>query len=420
MSTEDKPKNVQKKKKSFLDILGITLNINEPENYKKIKFGNTYIKEENVILLFSIIGALIILIIGLILKLYLNYVSLSILILVIYAVGAGPYIFYKYVNEKIRENILDNYPYFLSYLSDSLSSGMTLLDALYYVSNLDLGYLSNFVRKLYSWIKWGYPFEKAFSLFNMYFDDIPDIKGINNIILESYKGGGDLSKVLKRLYTDLQNLRDLEKLKKAYISQQTMVLYAIFLIFIGLMISILNSIQPLIASQFITSASTKSTFSIFSYNINYQQLKFVTEISIIIIAISTSIIMGIAESGKILSSFKHIGITSFIAILSIIIFILPEQVSFTLNVYPNPAYAYSPVNIQIYATKDAIPISNVQIILNITGIDVNYSYVNNEILQNGYYSTSLRFTDPGQYLIIAQMDLNGQKYTAEQKLNITI
>jgi len=73
----------------------------------------------------SIIG-----IFGIIFKLYENYVTLSILIIVIYIIGGVPYLFYKYIESKIYENISNNYTYFLSYLSESLASGMTLLDAL--------------------------------------------------------------------------------------------------------------------------------------------------------------------------------------------------------------------------------------------------------------------------------------------------
>ncbi len=43
---------------------------------------------------------------GIIFKLYENYVALSILIIVIYLVGGVPYIFYKYIESKIYENIV--------------------------------------------------------------------------------------------------------------------------------------------------------------------------------------------------------------------------------------------------------------------------------------------------------------------------
>jgi len=175
----------------FIDQI---FNVKDPLHYKEINIFGSYVKEDRFILYISILFASIIGIFGIIFKLYENYVTLSILIIVIYIIGGVPYLFYKYIESKIYENISNNYTYFLSYLSESLASGMTLLDALAYLSSVDLGYLSFLVKKLYNWIAWGMPFEKAFTLFNMYFDELPNIKMINYVILETYKGGGDISR----------------------------------------------------------------------------------------------------------------------------------------------------------------------------------------------------------------------------------
>ncbi|MGC9133345.1 MAG: type II secretion system F family protein [Nanopusillaceae archaeon] len=413
---ETNKENIQKN--IFLTkIITQLSNVSDPLHYKQVYLFGKYIKEEKLVLILSIILSSIIGIFGIIFKLYLNYISLSILILAVYMIGGLPYLFYKYIEDKINESILDNYPYFLSYLSESLASGMTLLDALNYVSSTDLGYLNIFIRKLYSWIKWGMPFEKSFSLFNKYFEDLLSIKMINYVILETYIGGGDISKVLKRLYEDLEGTRELEKLKRSYVSQQIMVLYTIYIIFIGLSIAILDTLQPLINSQ-LMAASLHSSFNFFSYSINYGWLKFITSISILFVGVSTAIIMGIAESSKIRSSVKHLAANSFIGLLSIIIFILPVSVNFTLNVYPQTAYVYSPVNIQIYASVDAQPLSNIPITIMIVGNNYYKQFFEN--LQNGYYSMSITFNNTGEYIISAVMKYEGRIYTQKQQINVTI
>jgi Archaeal flagella assembly protein J len=362
----------------------------------------------------SIIG-----IFGIIFKLYENYVTLSILIIVIYLVGGVPYLFYKYIESKIYENISNNYTYFLSYLSESLASGMTLLDALAYLSSVDLGYLSILVKKLYNWIAWGMSFEKAFTLFNMYFEELPNIRMINYVILETYKGGGDISKVLKRLYNDLESVKELDGLKKAYVSQQILVLYAIFIIFIGLSISILSTIKPLIISQ-ISASTVHTSFNFFSSSINYPWLKFITALSIIMVGISASIIMGIAESGKIRSSVKHLAINNLIGLLSIVIFVLPSFVSFNLQVFPTNAYIYTPINIQVYGYIDAQPITNAPLAIYVINSTGGYVYQNFQILQNGYYSQSIELNSTGTYIIEAILNYNGEKYIQKQSINVTI
>jgi len=400
----------------FIDQI---FNIKDPLHYKEINVFGSYIKEDRFILYISILFASIIGIFGIIFKLYENYVALSILIIVIYLVGGVPYLFYKYIESKIYENISNNYTYFLSYLSESLSSGMTLLDALAYLSSIDLGYLSILVKKLYNWIAWGMSFEKAFTLFNMYFEELPNIKMINYVILETYKGGGDISKVLKRLYNDLESVKELDGLKRAYISQQILVLYAIFIIFVGLSISILDTIKPLIISQ-ISVSTIHTAFNFFSSSINYSWLKFITSLSIIMVGISASIIMGIAESGKLRSSVKHLAINNLIGLLSIVIFVLPSFVSFNLQVFPTTAYVYTPINIQVYGYIDAQPITNAPLTIYVINSAGNYVYQNFQILQNGYYSQSIELNSTGTYIVEAILNYNGKKYIQKQSINVTI
>ncbi|MCG2868007.1 MAG: type II secretion system F family protein [Candidatus Nanopusillus sp.] len=400
----------------FIDQI---FNIKDPLHYKEINVFGSYIKEDRFILYISILFASIIGIFGIIFKLYENYIALSILIIVIYLVGGVPYLFYKYIESKIYENISNNYTYFLSYLSESLSSGMTLLDALAYLSSIDLGYLSILVKKLYNWIAWGMPFEKAFTLFNMYFEELPNIKMINYVILETYKGGGDISKVLKRLYNDLESVKELDGLKRAYISQQILVLYAIFIIFVGLSISILDTIKPLIISQ-ISVSTIHTAFNFFSSQINYSWLKFITSLSIIMVGISASIIMGIAESGKLRSSVKHLAINNLIGLLSIVIFVLPSFVSFNLQVFPTTAYVYTPINIQVYGYIDTQPITNAPLTIYVINSAGNYVYQNFQILQNGYYSQSIELNSTGTYIVEAILNYNGKKYIQKQSINVTI
>jgi len=400
----------------FIDQI---FNVKDPLHYKEINIFGSYVKEDRFVLYISVLFASIFGIFGIIFKLYENYVTLSILIIVIYIIGGVPYLFYKYIESKIYENISNNYTYFLSYLSESLASGMTLLDALAYLSSVDLGYLSILVKKLYNWIAWGMSFEKAFTLFNMYFEELQNIKMINYVILETYKGGGDISKVLKRLYNDLESVKELDGLKRAYVSQQIMVLYAIFVIFIGLSISILDTIKPLVTSQILAS-TVHTTFNFFSSSINYSWLKFITALSIILVGISASIIMGIAESGKIRSSVKHLAINNLIGLLSIVIFILPSIVSFNLQVFPTNAYVYTPINIQVYGYIDAQPITNSPLTIYVINSAGNYVYQNFQILQNGYYSQSIELNSTGTYIIEAILNYNGKRYIQKQNINVTI
>jgi len=161
----------------------------------------------------------------------------------------------------------------------------------------------------------------------------------------------------------------------------------------------------LIISQ-ISVSTIHTAFNFFSSQINYSWLKFITSLSIIMVGISASIIMGIAESGKLRSSVKHLAINNLIGLLSIVIFVLPSFVSFNLQVFPTTAYVYTPINIQVYGYIDAQPITNAPLTIYVINSAGNYVYQNFQILQNGYYSQSIELNSTGTYIIEAILNYN--------------
>ena len=340
--------------------------IQDPIYYGKVRLSkNFYLPTDRFILLISAIIAIIIFFIGISLKLYESYINLAILILATYLLGVLPYIIYKSRRDIEIRRIIDAYPSFLNDLGEAISSGMTLLQAMKHVSNLNYGPLSKYIKKLYVWLSWNIEFEKAFEMFNQYFLDIPTIQIVNKMILQSYISGGDFSKTLKTVAIDLLNIRDLEKLRDAYISQQKMVMYVVFFIFLGLIVAILIVIQPIVSSFSTIQASSQLGITFGSTDLRW--LKIISSIAIIMQAISIAIIIGITESGRIISSFKHLGITSLVSIIIILIFLLPPSIQINLSIYPTSAYIGQSVTINVEGSIDAKPINNELVTIKILG-----------------------------------------------------
>ncbi|MEM1684882.1 MAG: type II secretion system F family protein, partial [Nanopusillaceae archaeon] len=295
----------------------------DPELYEKFVIFGYSIRQEKFILLLSIFFSVIILIFGIFFKLYINYITLAILIILVYFISAFPYIFYKTLDNQKKNKILDEYISFLRSLSESLSSGMTLQQALKNISDIGYSELGKFIKKLYVWISWGIDFKKAFEMFNSYFRDNKEIRRANAVILETYIAGGDFSKTLKSVADDIESIRELEKFRISYLRQQVLVMYIVYVVFIGLLIGILQILKPMMV-QF---SSNIGGFGVGFQTVDIKMMKNVLSIAIIMEALSIGIINGYIESNRISSSFKHIAITLSIAIISIVLFILPPLVN---------------------------------------------------------------------------------------------
>lgn len=340
-----------------MPIFRLNFNIDDPENFKKIDFGGYKVRYGTLILIFSVLVGAIIILISVFIGLY-KYVDIfPIIVLGAYLVSTVPYIVYKNMELSESKEIEKYYPIFLRELSESISAGLNLVQALKSSTEKDYGALTKYIRKLYIWISWGVNFEKAFEMFNKYFEDNRNIRRINYVILEAYKSGGDLVKTLRSLSDAMESIRELDSLKRSYISQQSMVMYVIYVIFIGLLVMIFNVIQPLVFQQAMIS-SQQSTFGFSFSPVSIDWLKIISTLSIIIEAISISLIMGYAESNTIRGSLKHIGITTFIGILAILIFVYPPNISIDLSIFPSQTYVYNPVSITLTAAVDGKPVDN--------------------------------------------------------------
>ena len=389
--------------------------IQDPIYYGKVRLSkNFYLPTDRFILLISAITAIIIFFIGISLKLYESYINLAILILATYLLGVLPYIIYKSRRDIEIRRIIDAYPSFLNDLGEAISSGMTLLQAMKHVSNLNYGPLSKYIKKLYVWLSWNIEFEKAFEMFNRYFLDIPTIQIVNKMILQSYISGGDFSKTLKTVAIDLLNIRDLEKLRDAYISQQKMVMYVVFFIFLGLIVAILMVIQPIVSSFSTIQASSQLGITFGSIDLRW--LKIISSIAIIMQAISIAIIIGITESGKIISSFKHLGITSLVSIIIILIFLLPPSIQINLSIYPTSAYIGQSVTINVEGSIDAKAINNELVTIKILGPTTQTFTA---MFINGKATVTYTPQIVGNYTVEAVYIYSNREYKATSSFRVT-
>jgi len=382
----------------------------DPETYGKIYVFGKYIKYDKFILIICAIFSSIILTFGIIFRLYMHYITLSALIISVYSILTFPYIFYKAMESNEKRKIEDEYISFLRDFAEALSSGMVLQQALKHVSEIGYPSLGKFIKKLYYWISWGVDFRKAFEMFNKYFEDLKNIKRANNVILETYISGGDLAKILKTLADDLESIRELEKLRVSHMRQQTLVMYVVYFVFIGMLIGIIYILKPMLL-QF----SQTGGFGVSFGGINFGMLKNILGISIIMESLSIAIINGYIESNKLSGSFKHLIITTFIAVIVYILFILPPSVMIDLTL-PVIIYAGNEMDIRISVAVDMNPITTTAKVEVIGPFTYLQNYV--DIVEG---KGSFRFIPQvsGDYIIKVMVEYGGSKYVETRKITVS-
>jgi flagellar protein FlaJ len=202
--------------------------------FQKIKF--TYI------LGISIAIALIIL--------YINYQLFfaisevySIINMIAIVIAIGVPLFHRYLARMRIKQIEEMFPRFLRDVTESLNSGMTLPQAFKSVSSNDYGIMTTYVKDMSAKISFGIPFEKVLENFAEEVNT-PAMRRSVQMILETHKSGGTVATVLAAVSESLQELEKLKKQRVSSIYSQMINGYIIYIIFLGIMISLSSFLMP--------------------------------------------------------------------------------------------------------------------------------------------------------------------------------
>lgn len=156
-----------------------------------------------------------------------------------------PILFVRYKTYREFKEIEEKFPNFLRDLIESIRAGLPLHKAIINTSKINYGTLSREVNKMSNQISWGLSVDKVLVQFA---DRMKASKRINaaiQIILESYLSGGDVISTMETVADSQILLLDVEKEKAATLNQYVIVMYAIALIFIGIIVAINKLIIPI-------------------------------------------------------------------------------------------------------------------------------------------------------------------------------
>ncbi len=173
------------------------------------------------------------------------------------AVGAGlflaslvfsflPYGVYSYFDDKKYEEMERQWPSFLRNLSEAIKSGMSLPQAFQNAAQTDYGRLNEAIELSSKQLSWDIPFTEVMHRFQ---DRVTKSRLISNsisIIMQSYESGGDIAKTMDSVSRNLSSIQTAHKEKKATLMQQVYIIYAIYFLFVGIIIALYRILLPLL------------------------------------------------------------------------------------------------------------------------------------------------------------------------------
>lgn len=135
------------------------------------------------------------------------------------------------------------FPEFVRNLVGTIKSGMPAPRAILYVSNIDYGALTPYVKKLAHQVEWSIPVHKALLTFA---NDTRNtvIKRAISSVIEAEMSGGAIEDVLETVTNSVTQIKEIKQRRRAATHSQIVQSYVIFAVFLVVMIVIQNMLVP--------------------------------------------------------------------------------------------------------------------------------------------------------------------------------
>jgi flagellar protein FlaJ len=178
-----------------------------------------------------------------------------------------PYFIYQYSKYAWLKSIERQFPNFIRDLADSKRSGMTIESSIKMTSKTNYGKLTPEILTMSNKLSWGVPFLRVLDIFEKNVKGSVAITEVLNIIKEAYKSGGNVVATLDSAAANMNMLREAEEERRNVTSQQVMVTYGIFFMFLAIVVVIIFIFVPMMATVSVgtpedsMSGYTGTTFS---------------------------------------------------------------------------------------------------------------------------------------------------------------
>jgi len=285
---------------------------------KKISFFYQDNKKTFIILMFSIVligvfyGVIQLLahfgVLDSSIYLYFDSVFLALLLII------GPIGFYNYMQTKKKKEIQKRLPEFLVEIGDSLSTGMTIFEAIKAAEKGHYGELDPKIKKMKTQLSWNVSVKQVFNEFAAKMKSAI----IHRIVITINRGllmGGSTPKVFKAAAREVDQINQLEDQRQKNMSIYTIVIILCFFVFLAIILILNNTVFTSFYDLQMNQQLVNIGSALPSFNaVNPMHLKYVLFSFVFIQSIGAGVLAGFMMDGKISSGVRYscvLGLTSF-------------------------------------------------------------------------------------------------------------
>ena len=211
-------------------------------------FGKNLMGSPIFFIILFLVDVIIAIVVGFIVGISMTFNIIIIGLLII----AIPYFIYQFFEFKKIKAYEDQFPNFLRDLSSSLFAGLSMIQAIQSLSNSNYGELTKEIHKINNQISWNIPMEDVLASFSDRMKRSEVISMSLMVMSQAQKSGGNMQNILGSLADNIEKIKDVESEKRTLLGQQVTMMYAIFFIFIGISITLIMFLVPLLQSNAIT------------------------------------------------------------------------------------------------------------------------------------------------------------------------
>lgn len=166
---------------------------------------------------------------------------------------------YKYNEYRRIKRIETLFPKYLRDISENISTGMTLPQAMKAATRNEYQDLTPHVKELYAKVQWGVPLEHVLEDFSKRTGSKTMRRNVQTII-EAHRSGGTIDTILKSVASSLQELERIKKERSSSIYAQMINGYLIYIVFLGVMIGLATILVPAFTRFGSSSADLQAAF----------------------------------------------------------------------------------------------------------------------------------------------------------------
>jgi archaeal flagellar protein FlaJ len=326
-----------------------------------------------------------------------------------------PYLSINFLAFRELRKAEDNYPNFLRDISQNVSAGMTIPQAISTSADTEYGALTKYIHKLNIWLSWSTPFPKAWQKFTKLLDKSDLIKRINGIILESFHGGGDIKTTLSSLADDVNLLKEMNSEKTSVMNEQIMIMYAVYFVFIGVVVGLFRILSPILFIQNLGGFGGMAFGEGGGETLTIEYFKNVFFMIIVMQSLCAGIIAGQISEERLIAGFKHVVLLLSVGIFCFFLFIFPSHLSLDTSIYPGTVSSGENVIINGQVYFESAPASGATVNIITPNKDVLTLFVDNI----GEFERTIEAPmQRGIYQIIVAVEYNNEKDTTTNTLEV--